>query len=111
MIAAPENMQQYTVWFAQMFGLSESTREAMQLRIEAQQKARMHQFSFDSLAPGLQHPTLLVHDTGDPLHPSTSARAFSEKISDGHFFETSGLGHTKILRDAKVSERIAAFLK
>ncbi len=111
MIAAPENMQQYTVWFAQMFGVHESTRAAMQARIEAQQGARMQQFSFDALAPRLRSPTLLVHDVTDPLHPSSSAHAFSEKISDGHFFETKGLGHTKILCDQKVSERIAAFLR
>ena len=110
MIAAPENMQQYTEWFAQIFRLRESTRAAMQQRIEAQQNATMQQFGFQALAPQLQCPSLLVHDAGDPLHASASARAFAEKIANGQFFETTGLGHTKILRDPAVGERIAGFL-
>ncbi len=109
MIAAPENMQHYTIWFAQLFGLREATRAAMQRRIEAEQGALMSQFSFEALSRGLKNKTLVVHDTNDPLHPSTSARDFAQRIERGEFLETSGLGHTKILRDAAVGARIAKF--
>jgi pimeloyl-ACP methyl ester carboxylesterase len=111
MIAAPERPQQYTEWFAQIFGLRESTRVAMQLRIEAHHRVQFHQFDFTALAPKIAASTLVVHDANDPLHASAAARVFAGDVKYGEFLETTGLGHTKILRDRGVGERIAGFLK
>jgi pimeloyl-ACP methyl ester carboxylesterase len=111
MIAAPERPQQYTEWFAQIFGLSEATRAAMQARIEAHHRVQFHQFDFAELAPKITAATLVVHDANDPLHASAAARVFAGDVKHGEFLETIGLGHTKILRDRGVGERIAGFLK
>jgi alpha-beta hydrolase superfamily lysophospholipase len=111
MIAAPERPQQYTEWFAQIFGLSEATRVAMQARIEAHHRVQFHQFDFNALAPKIAASTLVVHDANDPLHASAAARVFAGDVKYGEFLETTGLGHTKILRDRGVGERIAAFVK
>jgi pimeloyl-ACP methyl ester carboxylesterase len=111
MIAAPERPQQYTEWFAQIFGLSESTRAAMQMRIEAHHRVQFHQFDFAELAPKITAATLVVHDANDPLHASAAARVFAGEVKRGEFLETTGLGHTKILRDRGVGERIAVFLR
>lgn len=111
MIAAPERPQQYTEWFAQIFGLRESTRAAMQARIEAHHRVQFHQFGFTELAPKIATSTLVVHDANDPLHASAAARVFAGEVKHGEFLETTGLGHTKILRGREICERIAAFMK
>jgi pimeloyl-ACP methyl ester carboxylesterase len=111
MIAAPERPQQYTEWFAQIFGLKEATRAAMQARIEAHHRVQFHQFAFTELAPKLAASTLVVHDADDPLHTSEAARVFAGTLARGEFLETRGLGHTKILRDRETGERIATFVK
>jgi pimeloyl-ACP methyl ester carboxylesterase len=110
-IAAPERPQQYTEWFAQIFGLSESTRAAMQARIEAHHCVQFHQFDFAALAPHIVAATLVVHDATDPLHACEAARGFAAELKRGEFLETNSLGHTKILRDRGVGERIAAFIE
>jgi pimeloyl-ACP methyl ester carboxylesterase len=111
MIAAPERPQQYTEWFAQIFGLRETTRAAMQARIEATHGLRMSQFDFTQLAPQIASPTLVVHDENDPLHASAAARVFATNVLQAKFLETKGLGHARILRDRNIGERIAVFLK
>jgi pimeloyl-ACP methyl ester carboxylesterase len=111
MIAAPERPEQYTEWFAQIFGLRESTRAAMQARIEAHHRVQFHQFDFTALAPKITSLTLVVHDVNDPLHPSVAARTFAESLKQGAFVETKGLGHTKTLRDLEITTQIVAFLR
>ena len=76
LIAAPDAPRDYTRMFAQVFGLSESTRAAMQRRIEAQEGTLMEQFDAAQGAPNVQVPTLVVHDVNDAINTFAGAERF-----------------------------------
>ena len=40
------------------------------------------------------------------IHPYSLGREVGEKMANGTYIETSGLGHRRILRDSKVIEQI-----
>jgi pimeloyl-ACP methyl ester carboxylesterase len=74
LIAPAASPPGYTRLFAQVFGLSERTRAAMQRRIEAREGLLMPQFEPDALGSRIRVPTLVVHDRGDSINPSPTGR-------------------------------------
>ncbi|MEO7547527.1 MAG: alpha/beta hydrolase, partial [Ramlibacter sp.] len=101
----------YTRLFAQVFGLWETTREAMQRRIEAREGILMAQFEPQAVGPRIRVPTLVVHDRGDSINRFADAQAYCREIRDVQLLATEGLGHRKILKDAQVIGRIAIFAR
>jgi pimeloyl-ACP methyl ester carboxylesterase len=64
-------------------------------------------FSAPELAPNNKIPTLVFHDLHDRDTPIALGREVGEKMANGTYVETSGLGHRRVLRDKKVLEHIA----
>jgi pimeloyl-ACP methyl ester carboxylesterase len=110
LLAPPSSPRDYTRLFAQVFGLSERTRAAMQARIEASEGALMAEFEPPVVGPRIDAPTLVVHDRGDRINPFSHGEAFAAHIRGARLLATTGLGHRKILKDATVLEAVAAFL-
>jgi pimeloyl-ACP methyl ester carboxylesterase len=100
----------YTRLFAQVFGLSERTRAAMQRRIEAREGLLMPQFEPHSVGARIRVPTLVVHDRGDSINAFADGQAYAHAIRECRLSPTEGLGHRKMLKDAKVMGEIAIFL-
>lgn len=110
LIAAPDCPRDYTRMFAQVFGLGERTRAAMQRRIEAQEGILIDQFDAAACAPRISVPTLVVHDASDAVNAFASAERFMQHLPRGSLVRTEGLGHRKILKDTNLHTTIAAFL-
>jgi pimeloyl-ACP methyl ester carboxylesterase len=55
-------------------------------------------------------PALIVQDDADPQAPYEQSRALAEDIG-AEFMTTSGLGHNRVLADARVADRIIRFLE
>lgn len=110
LIAAPDAPRDYTRMFAQVFGLSETTRAAMQRRIEAQEGMLMEQFDAAQSGPNVQVPTLVVHDVNDAINTFAGAERFMRYLPDAQLLRTEGLGHRKILKDANTHSQIVNFL-
>lgn len=111
LIAAPDAPRDFTRMFAQVFGLTERTRAAMQRRIEAQEGVLMTQFDAASSAPRIDVPTLVVHDATDAVSPFSGAERFMRYLPDAQLVRTEGLGHRKILKDETTHVRVVDFLK
>jgi pimeloyl-ACP methyl ester carboxylesterase len=107
LLAPPASPPEYTRLFAQVFGLSESTRAAMQKRIEARQGLPMPLFEPDALGHRIGVPTLIVHDRGDSVNRFADGQAYAHAIRDARFVATEGLGHRKMLKDAQVLAEVA----
>ncbi|MDB5873159.1 MAG: hypothetical protein JWQ07_2601, partial [Ramlibacter sp.] len=60
LLAPPASPRDYTRLFGHVFGLSETTRAAMQSRIEAREGVLMPQFEPDAVGPRIHIPTLVV---------------------------------------------------
>ncbi|AEG91156.1 alpha/beta hydrolase [Ramlibacter tataouinensis] len=109
LLAPPASPHEYTRLFAQVFGLSEAVRAAMQGRIEAREGILMPQFEPRAVGPRIRVPTLVVHDRGDSINAFADGQAFAHAVRSGALMETQGLGHRKILKDAAVLARVAMF--
>jgi pimeloyl-ACP methyl ester carboxylesterase len=110
LLAPPASPPEYTRLFAQVFGLSEPTRAAMQKRIEARQGMPMPLFEPESLGPRIRMPTLIVHDRGDSVNRFADGQAYARAVRESRFVPTEGLGHRKMLKDAQVLGEVAIFV-
>jgi pimeloyl-ACP methyl ester carboxylesterase len=110
LLAPAASPPEYTRLFARVFGLSERTRAAMQKRIEEREGILMPQFEPGAVGPRLHAPTLVVHDRGDRINRFADGQAYAHAIRDSRFVATEGLGHRKILGDAKVLGEVAIFV-
>lgn len=99
----------FTRLFAQVFGLSERTRAAMQARIEAREAMLMPLFEAAATGPRIGVQTLVVHDRQDAMNQFGDGQAYADAVPGAQLLATDGLGHRKILKDARVLEAVAQF--
>ena len=110
LLAPPASPHEYTRLFAQVFGLSERTRAALQRRIEAREGILMRQFEPPAVGPRIALPTLVVHDRGDRINRFADGEAYRDHIPGATLLATEGLGHRKILQQAEVLQAVADFV-
>ena len=110
LLAPAASPPEYTRLFAQVFGLSEATRAAMQRRIEAREGILMPQFEAGAVGLRVRVPTLVVHDRGDSINTFRDGQAYAHAIRGSRFVASEGLGHRKILKDAQVLGEVAIFV-
>lgn len=110
LLAPPASPYEYTRLFAHVFGLSETTRAAMQHRVEAREGILMPQFEPAAVGPRIHLPTLVVHDRQDNINHFADGVAYSQTIEGARLVATDGLGHRHILKDDTVLKQVAAFL-
>ncbi|MBA4327979.1 MAG: lysophospholipase [Polaromonas sp.] len=110
LLAPPASPHEYTRLFAQVFGLSERTRAAMQKRFEAREGVLMPQFEPQAVGPRITQATLVVHDRRDSINRFADGVAFSEAIPGARLLATQDLGHRHLLKDEAVLREITAFL-
>ena len=109
LIAPPASAREYTRFFARVFGLSETTRAALQARIEAREAIVMPELEPPAVGPRIRVPTLVVHDRADRVNPFTDGQAFAHAIRGARLLATDGLGHRKVLADAGVVGQVTLF--
>lgn len=109
-IASPTDLVQVTRDYAGAFGLRESTRQAMVRHLEAREAVVFEQLSAANTAPRLALPTLVVHDRSDTAVPVVESLKLQALLPQADLMLTDGLGHRRVLKDAAVVERVAAFL-
>jgi len=110
LLAPPASPYAYTRLFAQVFGLSERTRSRMQQLVEAREGILMPQFEPAAVGPRVRASTLIVHDREDRINRFADAEAYRDAIADARLIETSGLGHTRLLRDDDVVRAMVAHM-
>ena len=54
---------------------------------------------------------LLIHDEDDPEVPINHALELMKRYPGANLFKTNGLGHTRILRDERVTQKCISFIK
>lgn len=109
LLAPPASPRNYTRYFAQVFGLTEQTRAAMQRRIESREGILMPQLEPASVGPRIRVPTLIVHDREDSINLFADGQAYAHAIRGAQLLGTQGLGHRKILKDAGVIGKVTLF--
>ena len=100
----------FTRLFAQVFGLSERTRAAMQARIEAREAMLMPLFEAPAVGPRISVQTLVVHDRQDAMNPFSDGQAYADAVPGAQLLATDGLGHRKLLKEGRVLDAVAQFV-
>lgn len=67
-------------------------------------------YSASVAAKSVKIPTLVFHDTEDKDVPVSCAYNIRRNLERGEIFITNGLGHSRILKDSKVVNRIIEFI-
>src|SRR4051794_5215752 len=111
LLAPPASARDYTRFFAQVFGLSETTRSRMQALLEAREGVLMANFEPQAMGGRIHVPTLVVHDRGDRINPFAHGESFVREIGGARLLATEGLGHRKLLADPAVVREVLAFLR
>ncbi|HSL42356.1 MAG TPA: alpha/beta fold hydrolase [Anaerolineales bacterium] len=65
----------------------------------------------ESLAPQIDIPTLMFHDTGDDVTPVEDSRAIARVWKQARLIETEGLNHRGALQSKEIHEQVLKFLK
>ena len=110
LLAPPASPREYTRLFAQVFGLTETTRAAMERHIEAREGILMPQFEPQAVGPRIALPTLVVHDRGDRINRFADGEAYRDHIPGATLLATEGLGHRKILQQVEVLQSVVDFV-
>lgn len=108
LLAPPASPYEYTRLFAHVFGLRETTRAALQHRVEAREGILMRQFEPAATGPRVSGATLVVHDREDRTNPFADGVAFSQAIPGARLLETAGLGHTRLLKAPLVLDAVVS---
>jgi pimeloyl-ACP methyl ester carboxylesterase len=111
LVAPAASPPAFTRLFAQVFGLSERTRAAMQARIEARESALMPLYEATAVAQRIGVRTLVVHDRQDAMNQFGDGQAYADAVPGAQLMATDGLGHRKVLGDARVLEAVAQFAR
>lgn len=110
LLAPAASPREYTRLFAQVFGLSERTRAAMQRRVEGRAGMPMPQFEPQAVGPRIRAATLVVHDREDRINLHADGVAYSRAIGGAQLLSTQGLGHRRLLKDEAVLDAVAQFV-
>jgi pimeloyl-ACP methyl ester carboxylesterase len=65
----------------------------------------------ESLAPRINIPALMFHDTTDNVTPVEDSRVIARVWKQAQFIETEGLGHRGALQSKPIHEQVVNFLK
>lgn len=102
----------FTRALAEMLGFGERIRSRMARIAQRRTGHAMEEFVLpERTAARSDLPeALIVHDRDDAVVRIDNARKLAAAWRDSYLVETSGLGHSKILRDESVVERVVTFI-
>lgn len=110
LLASPARVEPFVARFAAALGLGENRLPALLKELERVAGTEVRRLAFGEIEP-VTFPTLLFHDARDRDVAIDQARILAGHWPNARLVETSGLGHRKILFDAKVVAEAVSFLK
>ncbi|WP_296147961.1 alpha/beta hydrolase [uncultured Flavobacterium sp.] len=96
--------------FIEKLGMNIAISKKMKASFEKKIGETMDSYSAYIAAREVQIPVLIIHDNDDADVPVKAAHHIHENLKNSELMITNGLGHRKILGDAKVIKKIVAFL-
>lgn len=109
-IGPPSDELRWFERFSEHLRLSERTRLEAKAAIEERVGAPFSRFSAEALGPDLNVPLLVLHDRLDREVPWDDGARIARSAPRATLVTTEGLGHRRILRDARVIEGVIGFV-
>lgn len=111
LIAAPDSMPRLFEDFGRYVNLGARTQQAIAGQVERVTGTPIHQFISSRLLMRLAIPTLVIHAPDDREVSAKDARAMAGAGRHVQLFWAEGLGHRRILSDARVVEEGVGFVR
>ncbi len=109
-IAPPENPGNYLFRAARFLNFPDSIAPRAQRHIEEKYGVLFESARGIHLAPQIDTPLLIVHDEKDSDVPFAEGQRLADAWQGSTLHRTQGLGHTRILRDPDVVQRVVGFI-
>lgn len=109
-LAPPADLRGATTRFGRAFALSDEVVSKLERRIESQFLRPMTDYDVPKAARTMHHPLLVVHDHRDREVPFEDGARVARAWPNAQLWATTGLGHVKLLRDARVVSRAIDFV-
>lgn len=111
LLASSAPPRQVLAWFGASFGLGRDCLALLRRRLEnLSGGASLEVFEPAWLARHLRQPTLLLHDRDDRAAPLAAAQALAAALPDARLQISAGLGHRRLLADARTLAAVRAHL-
>jgi pimeloyl-ACP methyl ester carboxylesterase len=111
LVAPPVSPATFIQGFAASFGLGPGLARRMREAIQQREGVPLAQFEPGWLGERVRQPTLLVHDRDDRATPLAAAKQLARELPHARLQVTEGLGHRRILADAKVVAAVLEHLR
>jgi pimeloyl-ACP methyl ester carboxylesterase len=110
LVSSPKGMKEIVERFSIFLNLPSLHRTFLIKQVEKVTMQPIDALAVTQFLKQRKVKVLLVHDRDDPHVPITDSQQIVEAIDDGELMVTSGLGHTRILCDDVVVQRVVSFL-
>jgi pimeloyl-ACP methyl ester carboxylesterase len=109
-IAGPSDFEVLVRGFASFVGLRSKALNIFLQKAEEEVELSFPTLNLASRVTKLNQPLLVIHDENDIEVPFTSASRYKNRITQGEFYTTKGLGHRKIMQSPEVLQKVADFI-
>ncbi|WBX72657.1 alpha/beta hydrolase [Tenacibaculum pacificus] len=109
-VGAPDKVSDVILNFTKNLALKPVIAHKMKYLFDKKWERDIDTHSSNIVAKNILIPTLVVHDANDGDVPVSSAIHIRQNLQRGTLLITKGLGHTKILRNQKVTSDIVNFI-
>lgn len=109
-LAAPDRFETVSAWLGKVIGLSPQGIDQLRLQFEQNTGKITEEYTVAKLPRDGLPQCLVVHDEHDATVPVAAADTMLATWPNAQSLRTSGLGHSKIVSDAAVIERVVEFV-
>ncbi|OSY89407.1 hypothetical protein WH52_01880 [Tenacibaculum holothuriorum] len=109
-IGAADSVTNVLTNFSKNLGVKPILAEKMQQFYEKNWSVKLNDYAPMNAAKNVKIPTLVVHDSEDGDVPVRASYNIRQNLQNGTLLVTHGFGHTKILRNNNVSNKIVKFI-
>ena len=102
MIAPPIDVRDFTRQLSRTLSLSDAVRTEVEKRLEKRLGVAPSELHVGRIAPRMTTPLLVIHDEEDSDVPIACGEHVVAQWPRAQLIRTTGLGHRRILKDAKV---------
>lgn len=110
LLAPPSDLEKYTGRFARIMRIPPSVRDSMKKRLEKRFRIRWAELKVAGRPASGDVSLLIFHDRRDARVPMRDGVAIVDTWPNARLVRTRGLGHHRILQDARVISRAVSFL-
>lgn len=109
-VGSGDKVSDILINFANNLGLDANFGRKLINYLETKSNIKLKNYDTNEAAKSVKVPVLVVHDVNDGDVAVSCAINIRQNLQHGKLYITNGLGHTKVLRNQKVTNKIVDFI-